>query len=516
MLRHRALWLLVLSASVLVSLFAARRVRIGFQYRDFYAYPGNPELAVFDRYSDYFGDPGGHIAVLVQAPDIFQPAVLRYVTEVSRALQGAHAFSHVKSLSTVRLLRAQGDDVASGPVMEHVPRTPEELAALRRLVTDSRLTLRRLVSSDGKTTAVLADMRQIATTATIREQRAAIGAVRAVLAAHPAPLGVRTRLTGQPVVEVETTDTLLRDLVVLTPITLLALTVALWVMFRAAQPVFIVLTTVSVSVSWTVGVFALIGRPVDIIGSVIPTVLLVYGAVDPIFVFTRYRSKVSEGLSPEAAILKTMSELAQPCFLTSLTTALGFAAFITGILPTVRYFGLVLAIGVMLAFVTTVTVLPLLVSLGPAFAGRLALGQWSPRRRARRGWAGDCGRGVCWQTADHQQRVRRLVASRRGARNDSRLGATAQRCGANGGFFRGPFGFDEAPRGIARNSGGYGRREARRTDRLERLACGPGSGGEPSLHGRGPRGTTRADFLRVDRPIFGLARPERSGGFRQR
>jgi predicted RND superfamily exporter protein len=88
--------------------------------------------------------------------------------------------------------------------------------------------------------------------------------------------------------------------------------------------------------------------------------------VDPIFVFTRFLGKLDAGLTREAAVIEALSELLLPCFLTSLTTALGFAAFMTATLPTIRYFGLVIAIGVSFAFVTTVTVLPLLmVSVRP-------------------------------------------------------------------------------------------------------------------------------------------------------
>src|SRR5258708_11752825 len=79
-----------------------------------------------------------------------------------------------------------------------------------------------------------------------------------------------------------------------------------------------------------------------------------------------------------------------PCFLTSLTTALGFAAFATATMPAVRYFGIIVAIGVAFSFVTTVTVLPLLLSLIPppkrpfsSFALQSMLDRW-----LRRSWRG--------------------------------------------------------------------------------------------------------------------------------
>src|SRR5690606_11142457 len=58
LLRHRFTVLAVVFATLLVSVWLARDVRIRFQYRDFYTYDGNPQLPIFDAYHRDFGDPG--------------------------------------------------------------------------------------------------------------------------------------------------------------------------------------------------------------------------------------------------------------------------------------------------------------------------------------------------------------------------------------------------------------------------------------------------------------------------
>jgi predicted RND superfamily exporter protein len=137
-------------------------------------------------------------------------------------------------------------------------------------------------------------------------------------------------------------------------------------MFRSVQGLLLPMAAVAVSLVWTTGILAAIGAPIGIITSIFPTVLIVYGVVDPLFVFTRYLGKLQRGRTRHEAVLEALSELLLPCFLTSLTTALGFAAFVTATLSTIRVFGLVVAIGVSLSFVTTITVLPLLLVSVPA------------------------------------------------------------------------------------------------------------------------------------------------------
>jgi predicted RND superfamily exporter protein len=365
LLRRRAIVLPLLLVSVALAGWSATQIRVRFQYRDFYDYPGNPDMPLFARYNQEFGDPAGFVIVLVEADDVFRRDVLAYVGSVTRALQPEAIFSHVRSLTNAKVVRGDGDDVVAGLLMPQLPDTPAQTELLRRVATHSTLLLRRLISADSKATVVLAEMRSPATLASIDEQREAIHTVQRVLAEHPVPAGVRVRVTGGPTAEVETTRSLSRDLLVFTPAAVLLIILALSYTFRSVQGVVLPLVAVSVALVWTAGIFALFHHPVDIVGSTMPATLLVYGVVDPIFVLTRFNQKLELGRPLNQAILEAELELRLPCFLTSLTTALGFAAFATASLPTVADFGKTVAIGVALSWVTTVVVLPPVLSLLP-------------------------------------------------------------------------------------------------------------------------------------------------------
>lgn len=369
LLRHRLVAGLLIVFSIAASLYAARTIEVRFQWRDFYEYEGNPRLPLLTRYTDDFGDPGGFVVMLLQGSDVFAPDVLRYIDAVTRKLETLEEFQKVRSLTNATAIRAAGDAVESGPIFSELPTTEEETRRLRDVALGSSLLIRRLVSPDGTATAVLAEMRTPAAFATIAQQQSAVNAMARVMRAEPPPAGVRIEVTGSPMVEVEVTKALVNDQLVLTPVVLLVLVTALSLTFRSIHGVLLPLVAVFVSMAWTAGIFSLLQRPIDIVGSTFPTILLVYGVVDPIFVYTRYLDKVPLFRTHEEAVIEAMRELLLPCFLTSLTTALGFAAFFTAALPMIKYFGLVVAIGVLFAFLTTVTVLPLLlVAVTPSHA----------------------------------------------------------------------------------------------------------------------------------------------------
>jgi predicted RND superfamily exporter protein len=365
LLRHRTLAAAGVLVSMGAALYVAKDLQIRFQYRDFYDYPANPNLATFKRDNELFGDPAGYVIAMIEADDVFRGDVLEYVQRLTRALEPLPVFSRVRSLASVNAIRGANDEVVTGRLMEDVPRTEEARLALKQSVLSSPLLVRRLVSADARMTTVLADMRVPAAFATIAEQQEAVAAVEQALARQAAPAGVRVSLTGSPSIEIASTRALLSDQALLLPVVCVVLALMLFLTFRSLQGVVLCLASVGVATLWTVGIFASFQRPVDIIASVIPTTMLVYGVVDPIFVLARFLSKIDAGRPRQEAIVETLSELAMPCFLTSLTTGVGFGAFVTCAAPTIRYYGLAVGIGVLLAFVTTVTVLPLLLSVAP-------------------------------------------------------------------------------------------------------------------------------------------------------
>lgn len=373
-LRHRWTVLALILATAVIAGWSARRVRFQFQFRDFYDYPSNPDLPALQRANADFGDPAGHVVVLVRAADVFRPEVLEFVRDVADDLGKNPRFSRVDSLTNVRAIRARGDEIVTGALADPVPTAPRALAEIRAFALADPSISNRIVSRDGRVTAILAELATPAAFATIAEQRAALDGVERVLSAHPAPPGVSAAATGTPAIEVETTRVLVGDQLRLVPAVIAVIVLALFGAFRSLHGIVLGLASVATATLWTAGLFARIGRPVDIVGSVIPITILVYGVVDPIFVLTRFLQKVDAGEDRDAAIVNASSELALPCFLTSLTTALGFAAFVTSSAPTVRFYGFTVAIGVALSWVTTITLLPVLLSLAAPPKGRRSNG----------------------------------------------------------------------------------------------------------------------------------------------
>lgn len=162
-----------------------------------------------------------------------------------------------------------------------------------------------------------------------------------------------------------------RELFVFISIAVVLLILILTIMFRSFWAVVAPLLIVFLSIIWLLGVMSITGKNIDLIMTLMPTMLFVVGMSDAIHFLSRYTEIIREGYSKIAAIKITVKEIGVAVFLTSLTTAVGFLTLITVSITPLKEFGIYIATGVGIAFALTFLILPSILSLvkPPATSG---------------------------------------------------------------------------------------------------------------------------------------------------
>ncbi len=112
----------------------------------------------------------------------------------------------------------------------------------------------------------------------------------------------------------------------------------------------------------TVSLIGIAGKNVTVLTGFIPIIVLVVGGGDVVHLLTRYRRNRSEAKENVRAVVDSFSELATPCFYTSVTTAIGFLSLMGTRIGIVMDFGFFTAVAIILTFVFSMTLLPLLLS----------------------------------------------------------------------------------------------------------------------------------------------------------
>ncbi|TNE55953.1 MAG: hypothetical protein EP338_01855 [Bacteroidetes bacterium] len=133
----------------------------------------------------------------------------------------------------------------------------------------------------------------------------------------------------------------------------------LWIAFKSIWGILLPQLVILFTMIWILGLMGLFGIPVNIILSILPSIMFVVGMSDVIHLVSRYLDALRNGRKKWDAIRISIREVGMATLLTSITTCIGFVTLMTISVQPIRTFGLVTGIGVLIAFLVTILVLPL-------------------------------------------------------------------------------------------------------------------------------------------------------------
>jgi hypothetical protein len=176
-------------------------------------------------------------------------------------------------------------------------------------------------------------------------------------------------VVGAPAAEATLATYILRDIVLLVPLSMAVIALVLWRGTRRFAPVAIALVKVGACIAWSFAILGWIGVPVYLTVAIAPVVLAAMCIADEIHVLTRFQALLRErASSPAPPVLQTFHEMATPVLAATLTTCAGFLACLPSRIAPVQALGAVAAIGIAYSLAFTLCVTPALLVLLP---GRL-------------------------------------------------------------------------------------------------------------------------------------------------
>ncbi|MDP3937737.1 MAG: MMPL family transporter, partial [Deltaproteobacteria bacterium] len=320
----------------------------------------DPDRLVRDFAREKFGTIDEIIVVMIEAPDVFAPAILEAVRELSEVIRNLPDVAEVVSLTSVEL-PGQGAGFEASPIAGTRAR-PVPPDVLRARVLDTPILIDNLVSKDGSVTAINVLLREYGS-----DGAALAGAVAGVQAAAEGWSGPgRATVVGIPLAKVAIAELLHRDLKRLTPVTVVVVALLLFLTFRSRRGVVLPLAAIGAGEVLTLGISSLMGRTISVVSVVLPSVVLAIGCT--------YAVHILPSLGDDARRSRTRAAV----FLSAFTSAIGFLALLSSRIHTIRDHGIFAASGVGCMLLAAVFLLPALDRLFPPRSGAAAMDGASP------------------------------------------------------------------------------------------------------------------------------------------
>ncbi len=165
-------------------------------------------------------------------------------------------------------------------------------------------------------------------------------------------------ITGLPVAEDTFGFEMFVQMGISAPLAAVMIFVLMWVFFRnfkfIAAPMVVAMATVIIIMGAMIGM----GFTVHIMSSMIPIFLMPIAVVDSIHIMSEFSDDYKKGNDKTDVMRRVVDKLYKPMLFTSLTSAVGFASLMLTPIPPVQVFGAFVAIGILLAFILTITFIP--------------------------------------------------------------------------------------------------------------------------------------------------------------
>lgn len=326
----------------------------------------NPQLAALEAIESKYRENDSLVFVVIPASgDVFEPTTLKLLHDLTEAAWQLPFARRVASLTNYQHTRSEGDTLFTDHLLSDPNNlTTEQIANIRRIAATEPGMDTFLVASD----ASLATVNVLFSIPKDDHQsvEAIVAEGRRLASVVSADKTVDIMLAGSTTNSVTLGEAVANDLVSLIGLSLGLMVVLLLVLLRSVLATGLVIVIIGCSVAATMGLFGWVGAVLSPTAAFVPSVVMTIAVADCVHVLVSYFVELDAGRTKHAAIREALRINLGPVFITSLTTAIGVLSLNLSDSPPYRDLGNMVAVGVVVAFMLSLTVLPAALAILPA------------------------------------------------------------------------------------------------------------------------------------------------------
>jgi len=322
--------------------------------------PKDQEIIVTtNELEEIFG--GSEIIILsIKSDDIFSKSTLTKLQKLTDEVESLPIVERVLSLTNAFELHSIADGFEVRDLIERLPETEEERAALRQRIMNDEMLYGNIVSKDFQYTAVIAIL---PVTKRASDDQITYDTFNALKVKYSGP--EKIYIAGLPLTRKAITMTMQSDMKALFPFGIALMIFLLVFAFRSWVGAFLPFIIVIMSVVNTLGLMALLQIKFTFISVMLPVMLIAIANDYSIHIIAYYYEECGslQGLAKGEIIHRTIQHLKTPVFMAGITTIMGFLSLQTHILSPARQMGLLSSFGITVALLLSVTFVPAVLRL---------------------------------------------------------------------------------------------------------------------------------------------------------
>ncbi len=273
--------------------------------------------------------------------------IIRITDEILK-LKGV-AGRDVSSFPTITNVTAEAGGLNIAPLMTEVPKTDDEMERLRRMLFENPLFINRIISEDGKTTAIYVPLENGANGKEIADR------IREITQKEKGQ--EKYYIAGDPVARDTFGAEMFKLMAIFAPIAGMVMLLVRFLMFKDLFLSITLMMDAMISIVWSMGLLIALGFPIHIMSSMAPVFLMAI-ATDSMHIFNEFYFRYKEEKDKRRAIIEAMKAVGRPVRNTALATAAAFSVLLFMNIIPVKVFGGLVAFGTIVLRVLSFSFIP--------------------------------------------------------------------------------------------------------------------------------------------------------------
>jgi predicted RND superfamily exporter protein len=255
----------------------------------------------------------------------------------------------VSGFTTIDNVTVENGILKVAPLMMEAPKDDKGIDALQKTLYDNPMFVNRIISRDGKTTAIYVPLEKGANGKEIADR------LREIVGKEKGE--ERFYIAGDPVARDTFGADMFKLMAVFAPIAGMVMFIVRYLMFRDAFLSITLMMDAMISIVWSMGLLIGLGFPIHIMSSMAPVFLMAI-ATDSMHIFNEFYFRYRETKNKKRAIIETMQAVSRPVRNTALATAAGFGVLLFMNIIPVKVFGGLVAFGTIVLRILSFSFIP--------------------------------------------------------------------------------------------------------------------------------------------------------------
>lgn len=363
-LRKKGYVISVILGLIIIVLFFARKVQMSYELAQMLPQSDSTYM----QYNDFkkkFGEDGSVMVVGVTDTNFFQLNHFQYWYDINLKIKALSGVEEV--VSPTRIINiVKNDSLKKFSYLKVVSKRPEtqaEVDSIKRQLSQLKF-YKGIIYNEDKHLYIMAitlDKKRL----NDKSRVFLVDSVYQYINQYTNKFNVETHISGLPYIRTAQTEKIKSELYLFVVLSIIVSFFVLLGLFRSFRSVIASLIVVGISVAFTLGFMGLFHFKITILTGIVPSLLIIIGIENCIFLLNRYLSEYTSHKNKVKALSRIIQRIGTATFLTNLTTAVGFATFIFSPTNILKEFGIIASVNIMIEFALSITLIPIILSFLP-------------------------------------------------------------------------------------------------------------------------------------------------------